>query len=137
MAKKDKDQSTHDDVVRAAESFYEERYKTVYINPGGQKNFTSGDIYFDVIVVGKESEGKEFAKYVIEIETEDSVTESEAERQWVKYDKGYNGRWYLAVPPEMEERAKELVDKFKIQYCKVVVWRKKNDGGYDVSDFPK
>ena len=117
-------QSTHDDAVRAAASIYRKKGRTVSINPDGEKNESWSGYYIDVIA--KRSNSATSA-WVIEIETEDSVSEAEAEKQWVDYDKAYTQAWYLAVPVEEKENAKGLLRQFGIQHCTVVTWQQNND----------
>lgn len=48
--------------------------------------------------------------HVVEVETRESVSETEAGRQWTVYDEIYE-RWFLTVPKAGEPRAGEVVDR--------------------------
>lgn len=104
MAKRANTQSAHDNAVRAAQNIYENHGKHVWINPGSEKNKPWCGFFIDVIAA--ENQNSERA-WVIEIETEDSVSGTEAEGQWTEYDDAYD-IWYLAVPTNKADEAREL-----------------------------
>lgn len=118
-------QSLHDVVVRGAKQIYESKGKIVWINPDGEKNKSWCGYYIDVIAAESAASDK---AWVTEIETEESVSESEASGQWKDYDKAYTGRWYLAVPVGSETKAQNLLNKNKIKNCSVITWKQNPDG---------
>jgi len=125
-------QSAHDNAVRAAGRIYREKGRVVSINPDGEKNEKWSDYYIDVIV--KRSNSSTLA-WIVEIETDDSVSEAEARDQWVDYDKAYT-TWFLAVPVESEDRANELIKQFGIKHCTVITWNRNNEGNHAFWDLP-
>ena len=73
---------------------------------------------------------------MIEIETEDSVSENEAKSQWKDYDNVYTKRWYLAVPAALEQTAKTLIQKNAISHCTVLTWQRNTNGTYTFWGLP-
>ena len=77
----------------------------VYTNPGQEKNAGIGENYPDVILTVK---GEKTVRFIMEVETEDSVTLVEAVNQWKKYVTEINATFYLVVPASVLSRAKML-----------------------------
>ena len=126
-------QSAHDAAVGAVKNIYERKAKHVWINPGSEKNKAWNGHYIDIIVANNSDATK---AWVIEIETEDSVTDSEARGQWKSYDAAYQTRWFLAVPSGSEARARQLLGKHGISHCKVIAWARNADGGHSFWELP-
>ena len=83
----------------------------IYINPGQEKNAGIGDNYPDVVMTEK---GRNTVKFILEVETEDSVTKDEAINQWKKYTSEINATFYLVVPAALLNKAKELCQRENI-----------------------
>ena len=126
-------QSAHDAAVAAVRNIYERKGKYVWTNPGSKKNKAWNGHYIDVIVANS-SAAKE--AWVIEIETDDSVTDSEARGQWKSYDATYQVRWFLAVPTGAETSARQLVGKHGISHCTVITWARNADGSHSFWGLP-
>lgn len=125
-------QSEHDGAVYAAQNIYQKNGLKVWINPGSEKNKELGGRYIDVIA----SERPRFDKaWVTEVETDDSVSESEAKNQWKDYASVYE-RWHLAVPVSSKSEAEELLRKHRITNCTVITWRHERDGTYTFWGLP-
>ena len=118
-------QSEHDAAVWAAKQIYEQKGKYVWINPGSEKNKAWNGRYIDVIAA--ESVDATSA-WVIEVETDDSVSDSEASDQWQDYDKAYQNRWYLAVPTGSKQKAHQLIARYGISHCRVITWGRAANG---------
>ncbi len=118
-------QSEHDAAVWAAKQIYEYKGKYVWINPGSEKNKAWSGRYIDVIAA--ESLDATSA-WVIEVETADSVSDSEARDQWRDYDNAYQQRWFLAVPTGSKEAAEQLIKKHDISHCTVITWARDANG---------
>ena len=118
-------QSEHDAAVWAAKQIYEDKGKYVWINPGSEKNKVWSGRYIDVIAA--ESLDATSA-WVIEVETTDSVSDSEARDQWRDYDKAYQQRWFLAVPIGSKETAEQLIRKYGVLHCRVITWARDAKG---------
>ena len=112
-------QSEHDDAVSAAKQIYEDKGKHVWINLGSQKRKAWNGRYIDVIAAVSLDAT---SAWVIEVETVDSVSDSEARSQWQDYANVYQERWYLAVPRESKEKALQLIHKHGISHCTVITW---------------
>lgn len=125
-------QSDHDGAVRAAGQIYRERGKYVWINPDGEKNRLWGTYYIDVIAADTSSPS---AAWVIEIETDDSVTDAEARTQWVNYANAYT-HWSLAVPKGVEQAAEGLLKRYGITNCYVITWQYNPNGTYTFWGLP-
>ena len=101
----------HDRVVREIVSHLNNKSFDIYINPGQEKNAGIGDNYPDVVMTEK---GRNTVKFILEVETEDSVTKDEAINQWKKYTSEINATFYLVVPAALLNKAKELCQRENI-----------------------
>ena len=73
--------------------------------------------YIDVIdVIAAESLDATSA-WVVEVETDDSVSD-----QWQDYNKAYQNRWYLAVPRPLAARAQVITLQWEIPYLLISCW---------------
>lgn len=131
-ARQQNQQSAHDAAVRAAGRIYENRGKTVWVNPGSELNKSWSGHFIDVIVTN--SPGAERA-WVVEIETDDSVSRDEATSQWRSYDSVYQF-WHLAVPVNAKPRAEQLLRECGINNCKVITWTINSAGLHTFWDLP-
>lgn len=120
-------QNEHDDIVAAITQIYKENGMYAWSNPGSQKNKSWLGIFIDIIAA-KAIDAKK--AWVIEVETEDSVSEQEAKEQWKDYDATYTTRWYLAVPKSMASDARSLLESHTIMHCELIIW------SYDANDVP-
>ncbi|PKN62609.1 MAG: hypothetical protein CVU57_23460 [Deltaproteobacteria bacterium HGW-Deltaproteobacteria-15] len=125
-------QSHHDDAVLAAGEIYRDHGKHAWVNPNGEKNKSWSGRYIDVIAVQNTSADK---AWVIEIETDDSVADSEAKDQWKDYADAYS-RWYLAVPLTSEDQARRLLSKHDISNCSLITWRRNPNGIHTFWNLP-
>lgn len=107
-----------------AKNIYEQNDKHATINPGSQKNEAFKGHYIDVIARKSASSNSD---WLIEVETEDSVFESEAKDQWKAYDDTY-GVWYLAVPVDQETDTQSLLESYSTSNCTIISWKKKEVG---------
>lgn len=98
----------HDKVVHDIVSHLNTETYDVYINPGQEKNAGIGDNYPDVILTDKNSTT---VKFIMEVETVESVSQEEALRQWKKYVTEINATFYLVVPISSLKKAKELCQR--------------------------
>lgn len=101
----------HDKVVHDIVSHLNTETYDVYINPGQEKNAGIGDNYPDVILTEKNSTT---VKFIMEVETVESVSQDEALRQWKKYVSEINATFYLVVPVSSLKKAKELCQRERI-----------------------
>ena len=87
--------------------------------------------YIDVIdVIAAESLDATSA-WVVEVETDDSVSD-----QWQDYNKAYQNRWYLAVPTGSKEKAQQLVNRYGISHCRVITWARAANGLHTFRGLP-
>lgn len=124
--RKDTKQSEHDGAVYAAQDIYQKNGRNVWINPGSEKNKKWAGRYIDVIAT--ENPHSDSA-WVTEIETDDSVSGTEAKNQWKDYASAYN-HWHLAVPVSSKTAAEQLLRKHQITNCTIIAWRDEGDGNY-------
>ena len=117
--------SVHDAVVNRAGYIYTQYGLYVWTNPGSQKNKELNGRYIDVIAA---RDPKPTLAYVTEVETAISVSDYQAQTQWVDYDLAYQQRWYMAVPVESQFEANRLLKKYGIVHCEVITWRLDNHG---------
>ena len=125
-------QSEHDDVVHAAGQIYRAKGKHVWVNPGSQRNMAWNERYIDVIAADSQKPDR---AWVTEVETADSVSDTEAKSQWNDYAQVYK-KWHLAVPVKSENEAKELLKKHGISKCAVITWWRYPNGTYSFSSLP-
>jgi len=117
-------QSDHDDAARAAGRIYRAHGWHAWLNPDGVENAELGGFYIDVIASA--APGREGA-WVVEVETDDSVTEAEAGSQWRRFGEAYPS-WHLAVPVSRHEAARKLVLQHGVQHCTVIMWDRSPSG---------
>ena len=104
-------QDVHDRVVREIVNHLNNEDYDIYINPGQEKNAGIGDNYPDVVMTEK---GKNTVKFILEVETFESVNKDEAFNQWKKYTSEINATFYLVVPAALLNKAKELCQRENI-----------------------
>lgn len=103
--------SLHDKVVCEIRNALNQNDYDIYLNTGQQKNAGIKDLYPDVIMTLK---GTPNVKFILEVETGDSVNRKEALEQWKKYSEGINATFYLVVPESFAFKAKELCQEMGI-----------------------
>jgi hypothetical protein len=86
-------QNEHDSVIQAAYNNLDKINHRVYTNPNQQKNTSINGQYPDIIITPA---GDNTVKFVIEVETSDSVNTNEVQ-QWKTYSQ-LGGTFYLLVP---------------------------------------
>lgn len=101
----------HDRVISEAVKILDQEKYDIYTNPGQEKNAGINDNYPDIIMTEK---GTTTVKFILEVETSDSITQYEAENQWKKYATEINSTFYLLVPVNAENKANELCKKLGV-----------------------
>lgn len=86
-------QNEHDKVIQAAFNNLDKVNHRVYTNPNQQKNTSINGHYPDIIITAANDN---IAKFVIEVETSESVNNIEVQ-QWKTYSH-LGGTFYLLVP---------------------------------------
>lgn len=104
-------QSFHDQVVKIAADYIDKTKYDVYTNPNGEQNTGLGGHYPDIILAPK---GTKNVRFIIEVETTDSITLSEAQNQWAVYSK-LGGTFYLLIPSESLAIAQQLCRQANVQ----------------------
>jgi len=103
-------QAVHDTIIQEAFNSLDKVSHDVYINPG-TKNLTSvNSLYPDIIITAK---GDKNVKFIIEVETQDSVNLNEVD-QWKQYSQ-LGGTFYLLVPRDMKTTAEILCRQNEIK----------------------
>lgn len=97
-------QSIHDRVIQTAYANLDKVNYDVYTNPGQQKLTSVGGQYPDIIITPKNDIN---VKWIIEVETADSVTQNEATNQWAQYS-NLGGTFYLLIPRESRNLAEQI-----------------------------
>ena len=95
----------HDKVITEAVKILDQERFDIYTNPNQEKNASINDNYPDIILTEK---GTTTVKFIIEVETSDSINQNEAENQWKKYATEINCTFYLLVPTNSLNKANEL-----------------------------
>lgn len=99
------DQSLHDNVINSARRFLNTTDYDIYINPGEQKNAGIGDLYPDIILTDKQ---RTTVKFIIEVETAESINIFVATNQWKKYATQIQSSFYLLIPANLKIKADQL-----------------------------
>lgn len=86
-------QNEHDSVIQTAYNNLDKINHRVYTNPNQQKNTSIDGQYPDIIIT---TANDNTVKFVIEVETSDSVNNNEVQ-QWRTYSQ-LGGTFYLLVP---------------------------------------
>jgi len=112
----DGDKKNHDEIIKSMELKLTKIGLLVKTNPSTSKKngVKRGDITFypDLYVYEIRGE-KKIVTRLYEVETQNTVTDDEAKDQWVKFAAGKSD-FYLIVPQELLEKAKELAGKYKV-----------------------
>jgi len=95
----------HDRVIAEIVNVLNQEEHDVYTNPGNEKNAGIVGNYPDVVMTEK---GGTTVKFILEIETSDSITLIEANEQWKKYANEIKATFYIVVPESSLQKAKEL-----------------------------
>lgn len=95
----------HDRVIREIKNVLDQRNYDIILNPGQEKNASILGNYPDVIMAIK---GTKQVRFILEVETSDSVTKEEAEGQWRKYANEIRATFYIVVPESAALKAKQL-----------------------------
>lgn len=103
--------SLHDRVVREIKNSLNQQDFDIYVNPGSEKNAGIAGNYPDVIMTKK---GEKTVKFILEVETSDSITKDEAEVQWKKYATEIKATFYLVVPAASINKATQLCQQVGI-----------------------
>ena len=98
-------QSLHDNVINSARRFLNTTDYDIYLNPGTQKNAGIGELYPDIILTDKD---KTTVKFIIEVETAESINLFEATNQWKKYADQIQASFYLLIPTNLKVKANQL-----------------------------
>ncbi|MDH7912592.1 hypothetical protein [Winogradskyella sp. SYSU M77433] len=98
-------QNLHDNVINSARRFLNTTDYDIYTNPSSQKNAGIGDLYPDIVMTVK---GKTTVKFIIEVETADSINLYEATNQWKKYATNIQASFYILVPLNLKVKADQL-----------------------------
>jgi len=97
-------QNEHDNVIQAAYNGLDKVNHEVYINPGQTNRTSVSGVYPDIIITNK---GENNVKFIIEVETADSINQSEV-NQWRNYSTKISGTFYLLVPFEYRNMTEVL-----------------------------
>lgn len=116
----EKGQNDHDKAIKdiANHSRYTSKIGTVFMNPGNEHNLSVNDQYPDIGVYL--SYQKKVAE-IGEVETADSVDETEALLQWADYGK-LGVPFDLFVPSGSYTETSELVKKYSIKVREIVIY---------------
>lgn len=98
-------QGLHDRVINELPGVLNQIDYDIYTNPGQKKNVGIGENYPDIIMTDKDQLN---VKFILEVETEESVTQDEAINQWKRYAEEINATFYIVVPNNSLIKAQEL-----------------------------
>lgn len=104
-------QNLHDKVIQFASRNLDNNNYNIYVNPNIEQNAGIGLHYPDIILTEK---GNNTVKFIIEVETADSVNIIEATNQWKKYSTEIKCSFYILVPYNSKNLAISLCKKIGI-----------------------
>ncbi len=87
------------------------------------------ELFPDIVVVKKPGQ---WLRIIAEVETKETITDEEAEREWKKF--GEVGDLYLYVPAGMAKKTKDLCKKHKVRVKGIRTWRYRPVWGLDISE---
>ncbi len=105
MAQRSNHQGLHDKVINELPNVLNTEEYDIYKNPGQEKNAGVNGNYPDIIMTIKDQNTVEF---ILEVETDDTVTQDEAVNQWKKYADEIDATFYIVVPTYSLSKAKDL-----------------------------
>ena len=97
-------QTLHDRVIQVAYGNLDKINHDVYTNPGQQKQTSVGGQYPDIIITTKNDNN---VKWIIEVETAESISQYEAVTQWIQYSR-LGGTFYLLIPRASRNLAEQI-----------------------------
>jgi len=115
-------QGLHDTVIQTAAQRLDRSKYDVHMNPGSEKNIAVGSEYPDIVVTPR---GANTVQFIIEVETEDSVSDSEADAQWKPYSE-LGGAFYLLVPHSSLQAARSICLRKAIRAKFATYWFEHN-----------
>ncbi len=98
-------QTLHDNVINSASRFINTKDYDIYVNPSSQKNAGIGELYPDIILTDK---GNKTVKFIIEVETTDSINLFEATNQWKEYANRIQASFYILIPLDHKIKTEQL-----------------------------
>lgn len=101
----------HDDIIYKIVNVLNTKDYDIYTNPGQEKNVGISHNYPDVIMTEK---NQNTVKFILEVETTESIKLSEAESQWKRYANEIKATFYIVVPESEANLAKMLCQKIGI-----------------------
>lgn len=103
----------HDTVIDIVKSANTDKFE-VRTNPDGEKNWSIRDgtdeYYPDLILLPK---GSKRSTIIVEVETNESVSEDHAQEQWIPYS-NLGRKFYLLVPSNVLSQAKAICRRLAI-----------------------
>lgn len=113
----------HDRVIREIRYVLNQKEYDIHLNPGQEKNAGIAGNYPDVIMTIK---GTPNVKFILEVETADSITKEEAEGQWKKYANEIKATFYIVVQRhlllEPNNYANRLELMLDLQLLQLMIW---------------
>ena len=100
-----KEQLLHDQVIQYIETHLNRQKYNILTNPGTSKDWSIGGEFPDVIVNPKETSE---VLFIIEVETNETVSPEEARNQWKAYSE-LPGIFYIIVPRQSINLAKQII----------------------------
>lgn len=103
--------SLHNQVIEETVQHLNSTDYDIYTNPGEAKNAGVNNNFPDIIMTEK---GTNTVKFIIEVETEDTINIEEATSQWGKYSREISATFYLLIPQKSKNYAQALCNQVGI-----------------------
>lgn len=119
----------HDRVIKKTVEYLNSVSYDIYTNPGQIKNAGINGNYPDIVMTQK---GTNTVKFIIEVETADSINLNETINQWKKYAAEINATFYLLVPQKSKNIAQTLCNQVGIS-VRFATFTENQIGGITIS----
>jgi hypothetical protein len=120
-------QAMHDSIVRGLVDLWADPGVTVTANPGEERNLNVGTAGYPDLVAWERRNGRNMLKWVGEVETEETVNDLEARREWRAY--GNAGvPFYLVVPKGYGRLAAQCAYRAGVNVARVLEYAYQRGG---------
>lgn len=111
MNRNSENEALHNRIISELVKVLNQNEYDIYTNPGEERIYHIGDNYPDLLMTKK---GEKTVRFILEVETQDSVIIEEAYSQWKKYASEIKSTFYLVVPQASLKKAQELCQQIEI-----------------------
>ncbi len=123
---------SHDATVFAAAGIYYDFGMSCSLYHDHQEDSEREGLTIDLFVTDNSTPVKAWG---IAFESTDSITENQAQCQWLGYSKAFD-YWYLAVPLQTKTSTIHLLEKLNIRNCSLITWQEADNEKFSFRGLP-